>query len=192
MCYCAIFCIGIQFEFKIFSYNWWLLSLWNVFNSMCVCYENSLCVLHSSASNSFWILMLFPKYPSTWVVAGKADSPMSYSDGNGCVVYAWLWAILENSRTGMAAGRQKQEVGEDSPGGSQVRVPSQGLCIDKETIWDPWVQSVKLKNIYSSSLTTWEENFWAIMYSFAIAAITKYHRLGGLNGRHLFSQNSGG
>ena len=33
--------------------------------------------------------------------------------------------------------------------------------------------------------------FPCIMYSFARAAITKYHKLGGLNSRNLFPQSSG-
>lgn len=54
---------------------------------------------------------------------------MSYSDGSGCVAdYAWLEAILEHSRTRVG---EKQETGEDDPGGLQVRVPARSLSLTR-------------------------------------------------------------
>ena len=75
---------------------------------------------------------------------------------------------------------QKQKDNEDSPGDSQgdrMRTMS--------TECEPLVQVLQLINSLG-------ESFSSMMYSFAIAAITNYHKLGGLNDRPLFSHSSGG
>lgn len=149
LCYCVKLCRRIQFEFYDFGNNWWLLSLWSVFNSV-----------FAVRIHSGYFIPAFPTLSSDAVFITFSFLSPGWEGLSPKVLFKgkWtccsLWAILEHSRARFR--RQNRGAGEGAPGvlQSEARQAWQGEHLRATST------EVKRKYNCSNSLPRWERKFF--------------------------------